>query len=82
MDAIGAVQPPLPVSLALGMKLDPRVLPFTLVVSMGTGIVFGLLPARGATRAGLIEALCSTGSGAAVSMRATSWSWDKSHRPC
>ncbi len=62
MDVIAAVQPPLPVSLALGMKLDPRVLLFTLVVSVATGLVFGLLPALGATRVGPIEALRSAAS--------------------
>lgn len=62
MDVIAAVQPPLPVSLALGMKLDPRVLLFTLVVSVATGLLFGLLPALGATRVGPIEALRSAAS--------------------
>lgn len=62
MRVIGGIQPPLPVSLALGMELDPRVLLFTLLLSVGTGIVFGLLPALGASRVGPMEALRSATS--------------------
>ncbi len=50
MRFISSIQPPLPVSLALGLGLDLKVLLFTLALSLGTGLVFGLLPALGVTR--------------------------------
>ena len=52
-----AFRPPLPFSLALGLELDPRVLLFALLVSLATGIVFGLVPALRASRSDPIEAL-------------------------
>jgi len=47
---------PLPVNLALGLELDPRVLLFTLALSIGTGLIFGLMPALGAARVAPMEA--------------------------
>jgi predicted permease len=73
MRVIGSLQPPLPVSLDLGMRIDLRVLLFTLVVSVGTGIVFGLLPALTAARVRPMEALrgggAQAGSGARSRIR-------------
>lgn len=46
-----------PVTLALDLRLDGRVLAFTLVVAVGTGILFGLAPALQATRTDLVTAI-------------------------
>jgi macrolide transport system ATP-binding/permease protein len=59
---VGSLQPPLPVTLALGMHLDLRVLLFTLVLSVGTGIAFGLLPALSVSGVGPMEALRAGGT--------------------
>jgi hypothetical protein len=56
-----AFQPPLPVSLALGLELDLRVLLFALLLSMATGVVFGLWPALRASSASPIESLTARG---------------------
>jgi predicted permease len=47
--------------LALDLKLDFRVLSFTIVVSLLTGLAFGLAPALRATRIALIPALKDDG---------------------
>ncbi len=47
----------LPHSVALELRLDPRVLAFTAAVALGTGVVFGLAPALRATRVDLTPAL-------------------------
>jgi len=46
-----------PLSGAFNYRLDPRVLAFGLALSLATGLLFGLLPAIRATRAGLADAL-------------------------
>lgn len=48
------------VALARPMELDGWVLSFATAVSLGTGILFGLLPAHAASRAGASDALKST----------------------
>jgi predicted permease len=58
-----AVDLPLPVPLALDISIDPRVLVFTLAVTLGTGILFGLTPALQSTRLDLISTLREEGSG-------------------
>lgn len=54
---------PLQVVLNAQIGLDARVLLFTLVVSVLTGLLFGLLPALGASRVSLVDALRGAGHG-------------------
>ena len=54
---------PLRVVLNAQIGLDARVLLFTLVVSVLTGLLFGLLPALGASRGSLADALKGRGTG-------------------
>jgi putative ABC transport system permease protein len=49
----------LPVSIALELKVDPRVLAFNLILSFATGLLFGLVPALQASRPELVSALKS-----------------------
>jgi len=62
LQLILAFQPPLPFSLALGLELDRRVLLFTLLLSVATGVSFGLLPALRASAASPIESLKTRGA--------------------
>ncbi len=52
-----AVQPPLPVPINLEIGLDAGVLGFAFLLSLVTGIVFGLLPAWQTTRPQLMHSL-------------------------
>src|SRR6185503_18415138 len=54
---IARVQPPLPIDLGLAVSPDWRVLVFTLLVAVFTGVVFGLIPALRSSRPDLIPAL-------------------------
>ena len=54
---------PLRVVLNAQIGLDARVLLFTLVVSVATGLLFGLLPAIGASGVSLVDALKGDGRG-------------------
>ncbi|MEX2179600.1 MAG: ABC transporter permease [Gemmatimonadaceae bacterium] len=54
---VARVQPPLPIDIGLQIAPDWRVLVFTMVAAVATGIVFGLLPAVRASRPDLVPAL-------------------------
>jgi predicted permease len=54
---IARAQPPLPLDLGLQITPDWRVLLFTLLVAVATGIIFGLVPALRASRPDLVPAL-------------------------
>jgi predicted permease len=55
--ALEAFQPPLPVPMAFDLAPDMRVLTFTLVLALATGIVSGLAPALQVTKADLASTL-------------------------
>ncbi|HEX4947837.1 MAG TPA: ABC transporter permease, partial [Blastocatellia bacterium] len=52
-----AYKPPMDVPANFAFRLDQRVLLFAFVLSIATGIVFGLLPALQATKTSLVSAL-------------------------
>ncbi len=55
--AIVSFQPPIPFPVAIDLRLDGTVLGFTVILSIGTGILFGLVPALRASRPDLVPAL-------------------------
>lgn len=55
--AVTSFQPPLPVPVSFDMPIDLRVLAFTTIVALATGLVFGLLPALRVSRPELVETL-------------------------
>jgi len=56
-DLIWSIRPPFLAQNALDLSLDRRVLAFTVVVSLATGLIFGLAPALQASRLGVVEEL-------------------------
>jgi predicted permease len=64
---VSRVQPPLPIDIGLAVSPDWRVLVFTLLVAVITGVVFGLVPALRASRPDLVPAL--KGASASVGKR-------------
>ncbi|HEX7123069.1 MAG TPA: ABC transporter permease [Gemmatimonadaceae bacterium] len=56
-DVIAGFQPPLPIELGLRIAPDWRVLVFTLVTAIATGMVIGLIPALRASRPDLAPTL-------------------------
>jgi predicted permease len=57
---------PIPVRIALDLSIDGRVLLFTLIVTLGAGVLFGLVPALRASRPGLVGALKTDGANVSV----------------
>ncbi|MGE3190035.1 MAG: ABC transporter permease, partial [Vicinamibacterales bacterium] len=53
----------LPVPISLDLAVDQRVVSFTLLVSLATGVLFGLAPALQATRPDVVPALKDEGAG-------------------
>src|SRR5262249_14155826 len=52
-----AFKPPISIQLSTDMRIDGRVLFFTLIVSALTGVIFGLAPALQSTNPDLVSAL-------------------------
>jgi predicted permease len=55
--AILAYKPPFPVTLTFDFRMDERVLVFNLLLSIATGILFGLAPALKASRCDLVSTI-------------------------
>ncbi len=54
---IATVQPPIPVPMALDIRLDATVLGFAVVLSVATGVIFGLVPSLRASRPNVVATL-------------------------
>jgi len=57
IDSIMALKPPISIPITLELYVDWRVLVFSMIVSVITGVLFGLVPALQATKPDLIPAL-------------------------
>jgi len=57
IDAVAAFKPPLAIPLMIALRLDQGVLLFTCLLTLLTGLLFGLLPAWQATNSDLVPAL-------------------------
>jgi predicted permease len=57
--ALVAFQPPLPIKVGLDLSIDTRVVLFTALASLATGILFGLAPALRVTRPDIVSVLKS-----------------------
>ncbi len=57
IDLVVAFKPPVDFPLTIDLKIDWRVMVFSILVSLATGVVFGLAPALQATRPDLVPAL-------------------------
>jgi predicted permease len=66
IDLIMALKPPIDIPIALELYVDWRVLVFSMIVSVITGVLFGLVPALQATRPDLIPALKDAASQSGV----------------
>ncbi|MEQ1689775.1 MAG: ABC transporter permease [Gemmatimonas sp.] len=54
---VSRIKPPLPIDIGLSISPDWRVMLYTLLIAIGTGIAFGLVPAIRASRPDLVPAL-------------------------
>ena len=66
IDSIMALKPPSGIPITLELHVDWRVLVFSMIVSVITGILFGLVPALQATKPDLIPALKDAASQSGV----------------
>jgi predicted permease len=66
IDSIMALKPPMDVPITLELQVDWRVLVFSMIVSVITGVLFGLVPALQATKPDLIPALKDAASQSGV----------------
>jgi predicted permease len=60
VNLIVAFKPPIDFPLTIDLKIDGRVMAFSLLVSLVTGIIFGLVPSLQATKPDLVSALKDT----------------------
>jgi predicted permease len=66
IDSIMALKPPIEIPITLELSLDWRVLIFSMIVSVVTGVLFGLIPALQATKTDLVPALKDVASQSGV----------------
>ncbi len=66
IDSIMALKPPIEIPLTLELHVDWRVLVFSMIVSVMTGVLFGLVPALHATKPDLVPALKDAASQSGV----------------
>jgi len=64
VDFVTRFQPPIAIPITLDLSLDRTVLIFAVLVSLGTGLLFGLLPAMQSTKPDLTSALKDESGGA------------------
>jgi macrolide transport system ATP-binding/permease protein len=57
VNMVGAFKPPVDFTLTINLRLDWRVLTFSLVISLASGVIFGLMPALQTTRSDLVSTL-------------------------
>ncbi|HVF43830.1 MAG TPA: ABC transporter permease [Pyrinomonadaceae bacterium] len=62
LDLVAAYRPPIDVPLWIDLKVDVRVMAFTLAASVLTALLFGLVPALQSARAELVPALKDAGA--------------------